>query len=365
MEKIIAFYLPQYHPTPHNNEWWGEGFTEWTNVGKAKKLFPGHYQPKVPADLGYYDLRMPEAREKQVELAKEAGIEGFCYYHYWFSEGHQELELPFNEVVNSGKPDFPFCLCWANETWYRKFWNRDGVAAEKQDLAVQKYPGRKDDIAHFNCLLKAFKDPRYLRINGKLVFMIYKPLEFLDVEGFMSCWNNLAEENGLGGFHFIGYSLQVGDEYDAIKKKGFDAICSCRLKRHDRRGFGWAFRKCLSYVTNWPEIYKYKNVLPSLIGKEEIEKNDVYPTLIPNWDHTPRSGKRGYLFHHSTPELFEKHCEDVLSHVINKPEKDQIVFLKSWNEWGEGNYMEPDLKYGKGYIRALKNAINKIHSQHG
>ena len=360
MTKIIAFYLPQYHPTIHNNEWWGEGFTEWTNVGKAKKLFPGHYQPKVPADLGYYDLRYPEIREKQVQLAKEAGIDGFCYYHYWFSEDHQELDLPFNEVVNSGGPNFPFCLCWANETWYRKFWNRDGVATEKQDLAVQKYPGRKDDIAHFNSLLKAFKDTRYLRIDGKLVFMIYKPLEFVDVEGFIVRWNKLAEDNGLAGFHFIGYSLQVEEEYDAIKKKGFDAVCSCRLKRHQRRGLGWTMRKLCSYLTNWPEIYYYKNVIPTLIGKEEIEKNDVYPTLIPNWDHTPRSGKRGYLFHNSTPELFEKHCEDVLSHVINKPEKDQIVFLKSWNEWGEGNYMEPDLKYGKGYIRALKKAVEQL-----
>ena len=363
--KIIAFYLPQYHPTSHNNKWWGEGFTEWTNVGKAKKLFPGHYQPKVPADLGYYDLRYPEIREKQAQLAKEAGIDCFCYYHYWFSEGHEELELPFNEVVNSEDPNFPFCLCWANETWYRKFWNRDGVAAEKQDLAVQKYLGRNDDIAHFNSLLKAFKDPRYLRIDGKLVFMIYKPLEFVDVEGFIACWNKLAEDNGLGGFYFIGYSLQVGEEYDAIKKKGFDAVCSCRLKRHQRRGFGWAIRKMLSYLTNWPEIYYYKNVIPTLIGKEEIEKNDVYPTLIPNWDHTPRSGKRGYLFHNSTPELFEKHCEEVLSYVINKPEKHQIVFLKSWNEWGEGNYMEPDLRYGKGYINALKKAINKKISENG
>jgi len=357
MTKIVAFYLPQFHPTPHNNEWWGEGFTEWTNVGKAKKLFPGHYQPKVPADLGYYDLRYSEIKEKQVKLAKEAGVSAFCYYHYWFGDGHQELELPFNQVVESGKPDFPFCLCWANESWYRKFWNKDGEVTEKQDLAVQKYPGPEDHIAHFNSLLPAFRDARYLKIDGKLVFMIYKPLEFEKVEEFMELWNRLAKTNGLNGFHFIGYSLLIKEEYDAIKQRGFDAVCSCRLKRHLHRGFGWAFRKALSYLTNWPEVYSYKNVIPTLIGEEEINKNDVYPTLIPNWDHTPRSGKRGYLFHHSTPELFEKHCEDVLSRISRKPENQQIVFLKSWNEWGEGNYMEPDIRFGKGYIHALKRAI--------
>ena len=146
--KILALYLPQFHPFPENDEWWGKGFTEWTNVGKAKKLYPGHYQPKVPSEFGYYDLRLPEVREAQVELAKEAGVTGFCYYHYWFEAGFEELERPFNEVVESGKPDFPFCLCWANESWYSKFWNKDGTA-QKKLLAEQKYLGHDDEEKHF------------------------------------------------------------------------------------------------------------------------------------------------------------------------------------------------------------------------
>lgn len=355
--QVIAFYLPQYHPTPHNNEWWGEGFTEWTNVGKAQRLYPGHYQPKVPADLGYYDLRMPEVREKQVQLAKEAGVTGFCYYHYWFGNGHQELELPFNEVVSSGKPDFPFCLCWANESWYRKFWNKDGSVAEKQDLAIQEYLGEEDDIKHFYSLLTAFKDPRYIKIDGKLVFVIYKPLEIVHIGDFIQLWNNLAKENGLPGFYFIGYTLLVADEYDIIKNKGFDAVCSCRLKRHQKRDIGWAFRKAMSYITNMPEVYSYKKVYPTLLGEEERTKEDVFPVLIPNWDHTPRSGRRGYLFSNSKPEYFERHCEEVLKTIRKKRVGRNITFLKSWNEWGEGNYMEPDLKYGKGYIKALRTAI--------
>lgn len=358
--KVIAFYLPQYHPTPHNNEWWGEGFTEWTNVGKANKLFPGHYQPKVPADLGYYDLRMTEVREKQAELAREAGISGFCYYHYWFGNGHQELELPFNEVLSSGKPDFPFCLCWANESWYRKFWNKDGSVSEKLELAIQQYLGEDDDTKHFYTLLPAFKDHRYIKIDGKPVFMIYKPLEFVNVDVFIQLWNRLAKENDLSGFYFIGYTYDVSEEYNVIKNKGFDAVCSCRLKRHQRRSLGWALRKALSYITNMPEVYEYKKVYPTLLGSEERTKEDVYPTLIPNWDHTPRSGKRGYLFNNSKPEYFEKHCEQVLSAINKKSEEHRITFLKSWNEWGEGNYMEPDLKYGKGYIYALRSALGKI-----
>jgi lipopolysaccharide biosynthesis protein len=155
--QIIAFYLPQFHPTPHNDLWWGKGFTEWTNVGKAKPLYPGHYQPKVPADLGYYDLRLPEVRQEQAKLAQKAGVTGFCYYHYWFENGFEELDKPFKEVVNSGEPKFPFCLCWANESWYSKFWNKDGTSSKKI-LAEQKYLGSEDHIKHFYSLLKAFKD---------------------------------------------------------------------------------------------------------------------------------------------------------------------------------------------------------------
>lgn len=360
--EIIAFYLPQYYPTPHNNEWWGEGFTEWTNVAKAKPLFRGHYQPKIPADLGFYDLRMSEVKEKQVALAKEAGVTGFCYYHYWFGDGQQELELPFNQVVESGKPDFPFCLCWANESWACKMWNKDGAVVDKKVLIEQKYLGEDDDIKHFYSLLPAFRDKRYIRFDGKLLFMIYKPLEFIDVKQFMALWNKLAIENGLSGFYFLGYTRNVVAEGKKIFGLDFDAVVSCRLNRNLIRNLGWFIRKAKSVLFQTPRKTSYKKIIPTLIGDEEKQEN-IFPTIMPNWDHTPRSGVKGDLFENATPELFQKHAEQVLNIVSQKPDKFQLIFLKSWNEWGEGNYMEPDLRYGKGYIHALRNAVKNVKTQ--
>lgn len=202
--RLIALYLPQYHPTPENDEWWGPGFTEWTNVVRAKPLFRGHEQPRIPADLGFYDLRLPEVREQQAELARQAGIEGFCYYHYWFGHGRQLLERPFNEVVASGKPDYPFCLCWANHTWSNKTWKRESAFRENSVLMEQTYPGKADDVEHFNALLPAFRDKRYMTIDGRLIFVIYNPYDFRNVTEFMATWRELALQHGLPGFFFVG-----------------------------------------------------------------------------------------------------------------------------------------------------------------
>lgn len=356
--EIIAFYLPQYHPTPNNNKWWGEGFTEWTNVARAKRLYPGHYQPKVPADLGFYDLRMPEIKEKQAELAKEAGVTGFCYYHYWFGNGHEELDLPFKQVVSTGMPDFPFCLCWANESWSKKMWDNDGSVKKRVVLAEQTYPGEKDDIMHFNSLYNAFIDKRYIKIDGRPLFMIYKPLTIPDFISFKDIWNKLAEEKELPPFFFVGFTFNPDKEYKEILESGYDAVVSCRLSYGNQTWFQIAFRKVLSIIMKIPIVLSYKKVYKTFMGDLEKTNNKVYPTLIPNWDHTPRSGYNGFLYSKSTPELFQKHAEDVLSYVNNKEKK--ICFLKSWNEWGEGNYMEPDLRYGKGFIKALRNALNTL-----
>ena len=358
MNKIIAMYLPQYHPTEDNDRWWGKGFTEWTNVAKARKLYPGHYQPKIPTELGFYDLRMNEIREKQAELAKEAGVFGFCYYHYWFGNGKMELQLPLEEVVKTKEPDFPFCVCWANESWHKKFWNKDGAVAEKKLLVEQTYPGPEDEEQHFNYLLPMFQDSRDIKKDGQLLFLIYRPLDVKNVASCLKHWKELAKESGLPGFYFVGVSFDVEKEYDQLKSYGFDAIFSCSAKRISTKNFTWFLNNVLRVLFLIPARYDFRKLYKHLLGEYE-KRNDVYPLIIPNWDHTPRSEKNGYVFTHSEPAVFEKHVEYVLNAIKDKPEDDKICFLKAWNEWGEGNYMEPDIKYGRGYIETLKKVLEK------
>lgn len=218
--RILALYLPQYHPIPENDEWWGKGFTEWTNVGKAQALWRGHKQPRVPADLGYYDLRLPEVREQQAELAHEAGIEAFCYWHYWFGNGRRLLERPFNEVLESGKPDFPFCLAWANHSWRAKAWDKD----QKKDkvLVEQTYPGKEDARLHFEFLLKAFRDPRYVRIDGRPFFMIY------DVNAlpqqYIEWFRQWSREAGLPGLYLVANVYDTLEPKETYLSMGYDAV---------------------------------------------------------------------------------------------------------------------------------------------
>ncbi|MEI8108854.1 MAG: glycoside hydrolase family 99-like domain-containing protein, partial [Verrucomicrobiota bacterium] len=197
--RLVAFYLPQFHPIPENSQWWGAGFTEWTNVTKAKPLFPNHYQPRLPADLGFYDLRVPESRAAQADLARSAGVEAFCYWHYWFA-GRRVLERPFNEVLASKEPDFPFCLAWANDTWSGHWYG-----APKRTLIEQTYPGPDDHERHFYSLLPAFLDPRYLRVHDRPIFTLFRPKSLPNPQAFIDLWQKLAAQNGLPGIHFIAH----------------------------------------------------------------------------------------------------------------------------------------------------------------
>lgn len=355
--RILAAYLPQFHPIPENDKWWGKGFTEWTNVGKAKPLFKGHYQPKVPADLGYYDLRLPEVRQAQADMAKEYGIEGFCYWHYWFGNGKRLLEMPFNEVLATGKPDFPFCLSWANHSWQDKQFSKDGT---DKLLIEQLYPGDSDYTAHFNALLPAFKDKRYICVDEKPLFQVYLPLQIPDAENFIAIWQRLAVENGLKGIHFVGHTLHIEDK-DKILQKGFDAVNIVRLYHFFKPVYSLPERAFIKMMRVWfghGQIFDYSKLWKYFTGKEDALEN-CYPSIIPNWDHSPRSGRKGHIFINATPEAFKKHVKSVLEIVKNKNPEHQIIFLKSWNEWAEGNYIEPDLKYGRGHLEALKAAIEE------
>ncbi len=353
--RFIALYLPQYHPTPENDAWYGKGFTEWTNVGKAAKLYPGHYR-YVPGELGYYDLRLPEVREAQAQLAREHGIEGFCYYHYWFGNGVRQLQYPFEEVLKSGRPDFPFCLAWANESWHKKFWNSDGT--NRQELLVEQlYPGEEDFIAHFHYCLAAFRDPRYITVDGKPLFMIYRPRKFPEVNHFIELWRRLAVENGLAGIHFVAQSTNIAKERRLFGELGFDAVNSLRMREYRNH---WNIIKRFFVKALWtllpiPKILSYPDISRYFIGPEDEEEN-VYPSVIPNWDHTPRSGRGGSVWIKALPNYFGKHVARALKAVARKSPQHRIIFIKSWNEWGEGNYMEPDLRFGRGYLEELRRA---------
>ncbi|WP_444338459.1 glycosyltransferase WbsX family protein [Phocaeicola plebeius] len=363
LPRIIAFYLPQFHPFKENDEWWGKGFTEWTNVGKAKPLFKGHYQPRVPADLGYYDLRLPSVREEQVKLAKEAGVTAFCYWHYWFGNGKRLMENIFNEVLTTGKPDFPFCLGWANHSWYAKNWNSDGTSTNKL-LIEQTYPGLEDEKMHFQFLLQAFKDSRYIKIDNKPFLYIFDPINIPDE--YIKNLKKWTKEAGFQGLYLVANISHPSIKKESLFNRGFDAVNYQRLNGSSNRIInkmgrtGRGIYKIISTIKGFilhrpPRMVNYKYFYHTLITEEEKNEN-VIPTLLPQWDHTPRSGWNGSLIVNSTPQYFYKQAMEALHAIKNK--KEQILLLKSWNEWGEGNYMEPDLKYGKGFINALKNAIN-------
>lgn len=358
MARFIAFYLPQYHPTPENDEWWGKGFTEWTNVAKAKPLFPGHVQPHIPADLGFYDLRMPEVRNAQAKLAHEAGIEGFCYWHYWFGNGKRLLEMPFNEVVKTGKPDFPFCLAWANHSWFKKSWNANSPGKDIL-LIEQKYLGVEDYIDHFNALLPAFKDERYIRINKKLLFVVYAPFDSPEIITFISTWRKLAYENGLNDFYFVARDADSRNK-GRILKIGIDAIYNddvFNIHHHAN-----ILKKVLLLIGrkwfNFPTVFSYKKAIKYMITDDCKNKN-VFPVIAANWDHSPRSGANAIILNKSTPEHFKTLVQKALVTVKEKPMEQQLIFIKSWNEWGEGNYLEPDLEFGRGNLEALKDEIFK------
>lgn len=356
--RVLAMYLPQYHPIPENDAAWGKGFTEWTNVAQARPLFRGHYQPKIPADLGFYDLRMPEVREAQAEMAREAGIEGFMYWHYWFGNGRMLLQRPFEEVLASGKPDYPFCLGWANHSWMTKTWKKGSAFQKDPMIMEQLYPGHEDHVAHFNYCLPAFKDSRYIMVEGKPIFTVFAPGDMPDVKEFIETWQRMAKENGLLGIHFVGlrtskYSVEdiLNMGFDAVNNRDFmnaqikvDKYRIVRSIRNRMRKLGLPLR------------YDFRKMTAELLT-EDNQQLEVYPTILSGYDRTARAGSDTVIYDNYNPQTFKEHVKSVIDAVGGKDLEHRIVFLKSWNEWGEGNYVEPDIKYGHAFLDALRESI--------
>jgi hypothetical protein len=355
--RLIAYYLPQFHPIPENDEWWGMGFTEWTNVAKARPLFRNHFQPRLPADLGFYDLRVPEVRELQAKMASEAGVFGFCYWHYWFN-GKELLERPFREVVESGKPDFPFCLAWANETW-TGVWH----GAPHKVLIQQTYGGRADNERHFYSLLPAFSDPRYVAVGGKPFFLIYRPMLFDDFRAFSDDWNGLAAKNGLPGFAFGGITHFM-DEHEKLKSAGFDVVINNTVLKYgiEKTRANNVARGINKYVLKRPyNVIPYAKIAPHMMEHNTYHaRNGCIPTVLPNWDNSPRSGVRGTIVHGCDPAIFAETLRSALADA--KGLSENMVFLKSWNEWAEGNYVEPDARYGRDYLRVIRQELERARS---
>jgi hypothetical protein len=364
LARLIAFYLPQFHPIPENDAWWGPGFTEWTNVAKARPLYKGHKQPRLPADLGFYDLRLAETRESQANIARAAGIEGFCYWHYWFGGGRRILERVFDEVLATGKPNYPFCLAWANETW-SGIWH----GKPQHILIEQTYPGLADFQAHFRAVLPAFRDPRYLTVGGKPIFLVYNPSGLPNAKEFINLWNELAVKAGLSGIYFVGMSNTVDEEtlrpFDMFIEFGPVSLLgrfprdfrsrAARLWR--RRDFGPLLRRIVTASNPGPSRFEYREIIEAEMKTPLQEK--YAPCVLPNWDNTPRSGRRGVVFDNATPDLFEVYLKSAIGKVLHKPYQERVVFLKAWNEWAEGNYLEPDRETGWAYLEAVHRAIVK------
>jgi hypothetical protein len=337
--RLIAFYLPQFHPIPENDEWWGKGFTEWTNVARARPLFRGHYQPHLPADLGFYDLRLPETRQAQADLAREYGIHGFCYYHYWFN-GKQLLERPFTEVLASGRPDFPFCLCWANENWTRRWDGHD-----EEILVAQEYC-EEDDKDHIRWLADAFRDERYIRVGGKPLFLVYRVNELPDPLRTASVWREGARRRGVGEIFLCRVESFAGERDDPAKI-GFDASVEFQP---DWCHFGTARHRGAN------DVYDYASVVERMLRKEPPEYTR-FPCVMPSWDNAARRRNGATILHGSTPQLYQKWLTSVLRTAEHGKGSDGIVFINAWNEWAEGNHLEPCQRWGRGYLEATREAL--------
>jgi len=354
--RLIAFYLPQFYPLPENDEWWGKGFTEWTNVVKAKPLFPGHYQPHLPADLGFYDLRVPEVRAAQAQLAREYGIHGFCYYHYWFN-GRPVLGRPFSEVLASGKPELPFCLCWANENWTRAW---DGK--ERQVLLRQEY-SLDDDRAHIRALIPAFRDPRYIRVDGKPLFLVYRTEHMPGPARTAEIWREESIREGIGDIYLA--RVESFSARSDPRRMGFDAAVEFapdwrNLQDLKYRNVSYRFLNKLGVMSDVYfklEIARYEGMVRRMLDKGDSDYVR-FRCVAPGFDNTPRRSEGAVILGDATPEQYEVWLAECVERTLARYRGDErIVFVNAWNEWAEGNHLEPDTRHGLAYLEATRRAL--------
>ena len=376
-KKVIAFYLPQFHSIPENDLAWGEGFTEWTNVRKAMPLYKWHYQPRVPLDKDYYNLLDVNVMVKQAELAKKYGLFGFCYYHYWFKDGKKLLEKPIEQMLDNRNVDIPFCLCWANENWTR---NWDG--GNREIIVEQDYGNEDDWEKHFLYLLRFFNDERYIRFQGKPLLLIYKP-ELIDkFDEMVAYWRKRAQQEGFLGINIVSQFPEYFFNGEKLCERSVDAFVKfepvfssyCYIKNMEKydlnstKGFIKAALKKIGALETTVKLYNFirwgttERKKVSIFDYDEqwkiiLEDEPYWENLINgayvDWDNTPRN-RNGRIYKGASPDNFEKY----MTELFKKPTAMNSVFINAWNEWAEGAYLEPDEKYGYGYLKALKKAID-------
>jgi len=349
--RFIAFYLPQYHPIPINDESWGKGFTEWTNVTKAQPLFEGHYQPHLPTELGFYDLRLKETRLQQIALAREFGIDGFCYHYYWFS-GERVLEQPMNDMLADPDSDMPFCVCWANENWTRR-WD----AADRQLIMEQKYRP-EDDLNFIRDLVPVLQDPRYIKVDGRPFLIVYCPQHMPDARKSSEVWREYCREIGLGEIHICGALTHGNDDYTRF---GFDS--GVEFPPHN------AYEGYMNHEIQFHEPHRgtamqYGTVAQSFLDRHYTGER-IYKTVFPSWDNTARTQNRAVFMYNGTPENYEYWLAATVDQVQEQNDSDPLVFINAWNEWAEGCHLEPDRRYGRAFLKATLDVKNGIRQYDG
>jgi hypothetical protein len=367
--KLICFYLPQFHIIEENNKWWGPGFTDWTNVAMARPRFAGHHQPHIPADLGFYDLRLERTRIQQAELARHYGIHGFCYYHYWFN-GKRLLSIPLDEMLASRRPDFPFCLCWANENWTRAW---DGL--DHEIMIGQNYTD-EDHLEHIRWLSEwVFSDSRYIRIHNKPVMLIYRLDNIPGISKVVSMWKEFLTSRGFDGLYLCGVKngfITLPDEI--IIGSGFDAIVDFQPNRNNfpspnglrslvyslaRRYISEALYQKIKLSISTNNIVSYQRMVEELINKPWPTQYRKFPCAFPSWDNSARR-KSATIIQNNCPEIYKRFLKECISKVMKYPDEERVVFINAWNEWAEGCHLEPDRKFGHAFLKATKSAVLEI-----
>jgi lipopolysaccharide biosynthesis protein len=342
--RLISFYLPQFHPIPENDLWWGKGFTEWTNVTKARPLFESHYQPHLPSDFGFYDLRLREVRHEQISLAKQFGIDGFCYHYYWFS-GKRLLNRPVDDMLTDPESDMPFCLCWANENWTRR-WD----AADQEILIAQEHlPG--DDVNFIEGLVPFFTDDRYIRIDGAPLLIVYRPQKLPDPRKTVSVWREYCRKIGIGNIHLCAALTHGNMDY-----RQFDFDSGVEFPPHNLHGVMPVTSEIDFYQMFHGIVVKHDTVARAYLDRR-YEHPNVFRTVFPCWDNTARVGSRSLVVLNGTPGNYEYWLSEAIRKTAEDfPGEERFVFLNAWNEWAEGCHLEPDQRYGKQFLEATLRA---------